>query len=210
MGIKPCRGDTIMKKVLVFIAAFMFLVSSLAYAAGGKSHGSKGQGSNVLRAGSGPQAIEAFKGNKDTIDIVILDLLMPEMGGGETFDRLRVKKGAFDFRGIYAEARKATVEQRKNAEGPHAAVSFFTAGKSSAREYCLPHGRPLLAGLLLIARDNTLPPLSEIEQRSYDKINSFWKHNPFVSQNQAHALVSSRLRLKEGSRFPPDSKNQRN
>jgi len=34
-----------MKKMIVFIAAFMLLFSSLAFAAGGKNHGEKGQGS---------------------------------------------------------------------------------------------------------------------------------------------------------------------
>jgi len=34
-----------MKKILVLITALMLLFSSLAYAAGGKNHGSKGQGS---------------------------------------------------------------------------------------------------------------------------------------------------------------------
>ena len=40
-----------MKKVLVFITAFMLLFSSLAYAAGGKNHGSKGQGSTGTTGG---------------------------------------------------------------------------------------------------------------------------------------------------------------
>ena len=33
-----------MKKVLVFITAFVLLFSSAAFAAGGKNHGSKGKG----------------------------------------------------------------------------------------------------------------------------------------------------------------------
>ncbi len=40
-----------MKKVLVLITAFMLLFSSLAYAAGGKNHGSKGQGSTGTSGG---------------------------------------------------------------------------------------------------------------------------------------------------------------
>jgi hypothetical protein len=34
-----------MKKILILITAFMIMFSSFAYAAGGKNHGSKGQGS---------------------------------------------------------------------------------------------------------------------------------------------------------------------
>jgi hypothetical protein len=39
------KGGHIMKKVLALITVFVFFFSSLAYAAGGKNHGSKGQGS---------------------------------------------------------------------------------------------------------------------------------------------------------------------
>ena len=40
-----------MNKILVLITAFMFLFSSLAYAAGGKNYGSKGQGSTGTTGG---------------------------------------------------------------------------------------------------------------------------------------------------------------
>ena len=43
----------------------------------------------VLLAGSGKEAIEVYKDNQDTIDLVILDMIMPEMSGGETFERLK-------------------------------------------------------------------------------------------------------------------------
>ncbi len=46
-------------------------------------------GYSVLIAGSGKEAIEVYKKNKDRIDIVVLDMIMPDMGGGETFDRLK-------------------------------------------------------------------------------------------------------------------------
>jgi PAS domain S-box-containing protein len=46
-------------------------------------------GYNVLSAGNGKQAIEIYKENKGSIQIVILDMIMPDMGGGETFDRLK-------------------------------------------------------------------------------------------------------------------------
>jgi len=40
-----------MKKVLVLITVLMITFSSLAYAAGGKNHGSKGQGSTGTTGG---------------------------------------------------------------------------------------------------------------------------------------------------------------
>ena len=43
----------------------------------------------ILTARSGKDALEIYKKNKDKIELVILDLIMPDMGGGETFDRLR-------------------------------------------------------------------------------------------------------------------------
>jgi signal transduction histidine kinase len=46
-------------------------------------------GYTVLTAKSGREAIEIYEKNKDGIDIVILDMIMPGMGGGETFDRLK-------------------------------------------------------------------------------------------------------------------------
>jgi len=46
-------------------------------------------GYEVLAAGSGKEAIEVYNANIDKIDMVILDMVMPGMGGGETFDRLK-------------------------------------------------------------------------------------------------------------------------
>jgi PAS domain S-box-containing protein len=46
-------------------------------------------GYKVLTAKSGKEAIEIYEKNHDRIDIVILDMIMPEMGGGETYDKLK-------------------------------------------------------------------------------------------------------------------------
>lgn len=46
-------------------------------------------GYNALIARSGKDAIEIYKGNKDQIDVVILDMIMPVMDGGDAYDRLR-------------------------------------------------------------------------------------------------------------------------
>ena len=46
-------------------------------------------GYNVIVAKNGEAAIEIYREKKDTIDLVILDMIMPGMGGAETFDVLR-------------------------------------------------------------------------------------------------------------------------
>jgi len=47
-------------------------------------------GYKVVVAKSGREAIDTYKKNMDKIDIVILDMIMPDMGGGETYDRMKV------------------------------------------------------------------------------------------------------------------------
>jgi len=46
-------------------------------------------GYRVLIAESGKEAIKIYEENKDRIDIVVLDMIMPDMSGGETYDRLK-------------------------------------------------------------------------------------------------------------------------
>jgi len=46
-------------------------------------------GYKVLTAESGTEAIETYKKNKEQIDIVILDMVMPDMSGGEAYDKLK-------------------------------------------------------------------------------------------------------------------------
>ena len=40
-------------------------------------------------AKNGKEAIEIYERNKATIDVVILDMIMPVVSGGEAFDRLK-------------------------------------------------------------------------------------------------------------------------
>ena len=46
-------------------------------------------GYEVLTAGHGKEAIEVYQQNRQKVAMVILDLIMPEMDGGETYDRLK-------------------------------------------------------------------------------------------------------------------------
>jgi two-component system, cell cycle sensor histidine kinase and response regulator CckA len=46
-------------------------------------------GYTVVEARNGKNAIELFKANCEAIDLVILDMIMPEIGGGEVFDQIK-------------------------------------------------------------------------------------------------------------------------
>ncbi|MDA8123606.1 MAG: response regulator [Deltaproteobacteria bacterium] len=46
-------------------------------------------GYRVLTASTGSEAIERYRMDKDRIDMVILDMIMPGMGGEETFEQLK-------------------------------------------------------------------------------------------------------------------------
>jgi signal transduction histidine kinase/CheY-like chemotaxis protein len=46
-------------------------------------------GYEVHVARSGREAIDAYEANQDKIDMVILDMVMPDMGGGEAYDTLK-------------------------------------------------------------------------------------------------------------------------
>ena len=46
-------------------------------------------GYRVLAANGGQEALDIFASDHDRIDLVILDMIMPKLGGGETYDRLK-------------------------------------------------------------------------------------------------------------------------
>ena len=46
-------------------------------------------GYKIFTARNGKEAIAIFKQHQDKIDLIVLDLIMPQMGGGETYDRLK-------------------------------------------------------------------------------------------------------------------------
>ncbi|OEU64958.1 MAG: hypothetical protein BBJ57_12050 [Desulfobacterales bacterium PC51MH44] len=43
----------------------------------------------VLEAKSGKEANDVYKEKRDKIDLVLLDMIMPKMSGGETYDKLK-------------------------------------------------------------------------------------------------------------------------
>ena len=46
-------------------------------------------GYTAFIARSGKEAIEIYENNKEKIDLIILDMIMPGMGGGEVYDQLK-------------------------------------------------------------------------------------------------------------------------
>jgi CheY-like chemotaxis protein len=50
----------------------------------------EGLGYRVLTAPGGAEALEIYRENRENIDLVILDMVMPGMSGGDTFDRLKL------------------------------------------------------------------------------------------------------------------------
>jgi CheY-like chemotaxis protein len=46
-------------------------------------------GYTVLEAGNGKEAVEIYRENKDRIDLVILDMIMPGLGGGAVYDCIK-------------------------------------------------------------------------------------------------------------------------
>ncbi len=46
-------------------------------------------GYQVLEAQSGEEALDVYSKNKEKIDITILDMVMPGIGGGQVYDRLK-------------------------------------------------------------------------------------------------------------------------
>jgi PAS domain S-box-containing protein len=46
-------------------------------------------GYEVALARGGQQALEVYKGDQERIDMVIIDMIMPGMGGGQTYDKLK-------------------------------------------------------------------------------------------------------------------------
>ena len=47
-------------------------------------------GYTVLKAHNGTEAVEIFKANHDIIRMVILDIIMPDMGGGAVYEKIKV------------------------------------------------------------------------------------------------------------------------
>lgn len=45
----------------------------------------------MLLAESGEKALQTYEAHRDSIDLIILDMIMPDMGGSVTYDQLKAK-----------------------------------------------------------------------------------------------------------------------
>jgi hypothetical protein len=105
-------------------------------------------------------------------------------GFGTLLERVEVIERTFDFKQIYNNAKKAVVEQRINAEALYVAVSCFSTGKDSNREFYLLDEAPIF-DLFRTARMNSTKPKNEAEERWHKKIDDFWKRHPLFLDDGA-------------------------
>ena len=101
-------------------------------------------------------------------------------GFGTLLARVEIKQDTFDFEQIYKDTTERLTEERTDATESYIAVSYYTAGQSSATEYYLSSGQELLPELFLVARDNALPPTNEFEEDWHDTVGDFWNNAPPV------------------------------
>jgi CheY-like chemotaxis protein len=74
---------------------------------------------DVLVARDGEEALQIYTENPSSIDLVILDMIMPVMGGGETFDKMREinPKGKFLLSSGYSVDGEATEILERGCNG---------------------------------------------------------------------------------------------
>lgn len=72
----------------------------------------RGKGFEIISAGNGAEALAAFRTHGDEISLVLSDIVMPEMGGFELYERLRRQNPdvKFIFLSGYAHGNKAREE----------------------------------------------------------------------------------------------------
>jgi len=78
----PSEKSAISKETILFVDDEEWVLD-----AGGQML--KHMGYRCLTARNGREALEVYKEHWEEIDIVVIDMIMPEMGGGETLERLR-------------------------------------------------------------------------------------------------------------------------
>ncbi|MEK6691804.1 MAG: response regulator [Nitrospirota bacterium] len=85
---KPEREDEEVKEI-PYGRGRVLVVDDEEFIRGLSMEALEGLGYDVLEAADGKEAIEIYKAEKGKIDLVILDLIMPKMGGKETFEMLK-------------------------------------------------------------------------------------------------------------------------
>ena len=160
-----------MKRLLVIFSLFFSLIclASPAVAANGAMPGIPGMDdcdSIVLRTSEG-WWLQVYRDGSGSY------------GFGTDIGRVEAEMGTFVFKEVYEETSKAAAIERKSAEGPYVAVSYYLPESHSAQEYYMTGGRKYAAGLFRSARENAASPTNDFEERQHKKIEEFWKKGPF-------------------------------
>ena len=71
-------------------------------------------GYTVMVAGDGQEAVEIYSANRESIDAVMLDVVMPHMGGREAYEKIRLLSG--DIPVIFMTGYSAEMVQSKFTE----------------------------------------------------------------------------------------------
>jgi len=74
-------------------------------------HVLEGFGYQVMEAGDGEEAISVFNDNKDRIQLLILDVVMPKKNGKEVYDE--IKKIRLDIKVIFTSGYNAEIIHKK-------------------------------------------------------------------------------------------------
>ena len=85
---EPAKEKNVYEKVLKGTETILFVDDEDIIIRVGKDM-IESLGYEVLIAENGKEAIEIYKKNMDKIDMVMLDIIMPVMDGGETYDKLK-------------------------------------------------------------------------------------------------------------------------
>ncbi len=84
-------------------------------------------GYTVLEARNGVDALEIYQGNEQAIDLVLTDLIMPEMGGRELVERLRARQPGLRVLIMSGYADKPMTSNRTVGKGTAYVEKPFTA-----------------------------------------------------------------------------------
>jgi CheY-like chemotaxis protein len=74
-----------------------------------------GKGYRVILAVDGADAVQKFKENKDRVDLLLFDLIMPKKNGKEALDQIRAIRP--DIKAIFSSGYTADIIQQKTAIG---------------------------------------------------------------------------------------------
>lgn len=82
----------------------------------------KGLGYKVLMANDGMEALQEFEAKRAEVDLVIMDVILPKLGGPETYRRMRAIKPTLSVLFVTGHDVKAELEELGETEQEHISV----------------------------------------------------------------------------------------